>query len=67
MPFSLSFHAELKCCLSSMRGGMGKSRWFFLESKSFEFAVKEWFSVLRIYERSRGVLCSVFLGEVSVI
>lgn len=25
------------------------------------------FVVLRIYERSRGVLCSVFLGKVSVI
>lgn len=44
---------------------MGNSRWFFVKSKLFEFAV-EGVAVLQIYERSRGILCSVFLGEVSV-
>lgn len=63
-PFSQSFHAELKCCLSSMRGGMGKSRWFFVDSKSFEFERVRGFTDLW---RSRGVLCSVFLGKVSLM
>jgi hypothetical protein len=44
---------------------MGNSRWFFVESKLFEFEVGG-VAVLQIYERCRGVLCSFFLGEVSV-
>lgn len=45
---------------------MGFLRWFYIEAKSFKFAVEEGVSVLWIFERSRGVLRSVFLGKVSV-
>ena len=46
---------------------MGGSLFFFVESKSFEFSVEEGgsFFLLRIFERSRDSLRSVFLGKES--
>ena len=44
---------------------MGGSLFFFVESKSFEFSVKEGgsFFLLRIFERDRDSLRSVFMGK----
>ena len=44
---------------------MGGSLFFFIESKSFEFSVEEGgsFFLLRIFERSRDSLRSVFMGK----
>ena len=44
---------------------MGGSLFFFVESKSFEFSVEEGgsFFLLRIFERSRDSLRSVFMGK----
>ena len=46
---------------------MGGSLFFFVEAKSFEFSVEEGgsFFLLRIFERSRDSLRSVFLGKES--
>jgi len=45
---------------------LGWSRWFFVESKSFELVCEEGVSVLRVYERSRHFVRLVSLGKVSV-
>ena len=44
---------------------MGGSVFFFVESKSFEFSVEEggMFYQLRIYERGRDSLRSIFMGR----
>ena len=44
---------------------MGGSVFFFIESKTFEFRVKEggMFYQLRIYERGKDSLRSIFMGE----
>ena len=44
---------------------MGGSVFFFVESKSFEFSVEEggMFYQLRIYERGRDSLKSIFMGK----
>ena len=46
---------------------MGGSSFFFVESKSFEFSVEEGgtFFSLRIFERGRNSLRSVFMGKES--
>lgn len=46
---------------------MGASIFFFIESKTFKFLVKEGgtFYMLRIYQRCRDSLCSVFMGKES--
>lgn len=41
---------------------MGLSRLYFVESKSLEF-VMEGVPVLRVYESSRGLMCSVSMGK----
>lgn len=46
---------------------MGLSRWIFVESKSFEFALDEGVHVLRVSERSKGFMHSVSLGKVIVL
>ena len=56
----------IKLVLSLSLYIMGVSGWLYLESKSFKFAVEEGVSVLLIFERSRSVLCSVFLGKISM-
>ena len=44
---------------------MGGSLFFFVESKSFEFSVEEGgsFFLLRLFERGRDSLQSVFMGK----
>lgn len=37
-----------------------------MEAKSFEFALQDVVSVLRVFESSRGIVRSVSLGRVSV-
>ena len=46
---------------------MGGSIFFFVESKTFEFSVEEGgnFYMLRIYERNKDSLRSVFMGKES--
>ena len=46
---------------------MGGSIFFFVESKTFEFLVKEGgtYFMLRIYERNKDSLRSVFMGKES--
>ena len=46
---------------------MGGSLFFFIESKSFEFSVEEGgtFFLLRIFERGKDTLRSVFMGKES--
>ena len=46
---------------------MGGSIFFFVESKSFEFSVQEMgtFFLLRIFERGKDSLRSVFMGKES--
>ena len=46
---------------------MGGSIFFFVESKTFEFSVEEGgtYYMLRIYERNRDSLRSVFMGKES--
>jgi len=51
----------LFCCMT-----MGLSRWFFVEAKSFEFALEKGISVLRFFERSRGFMRSISIGRVIV-
>ena len=48
---------------------MGGSIFFFLESKSFEFSVEEGgsFFLLRIFERYKDSLRSVFMGKESAL
>lgn len=46
---------------------MGLSRWFFVETKSFEFAMEEGVSVSRVFERSRGIMHSISMGNVTVL
>ena len=48
---------------------MGGSIFFFVESKTFEFSVEEGgtFYVLRIFERNKDSLRSVFMGKLSAI
>jgi hypothetical protein len=46
---------------------MRLSKWFYIETKSFEFALKVGISVLRIFERSRGYMCYVSLGKASIL
>lgn len=45
---------------------MGLSRWFFIESKPFEFAL-EGVPVLHVYERSRDFMCSVSMGKATIL
>lgn len=45
---------------------MGLSRWIFVESKYFEFAMEERVIVLRVFERNRSFMCYVSLGKVIV-
>lgn len=42
---------------------MGVYGWLLVEAKLFEFVVDEGVSILRIFERSKGILKSVFLGK----
>jgi hypothetical protein len=42
---------------------MGLSKWFYVESKPFEFAMEVGIPVLCIFERSRYYVRSVFLGK----
>jgi hypothetical protein len=54
-------------CFSFWCAAMGLSRWFFVETKSFEFAMEEGVSVSRGFERSRGIMCSTSMGKVTVL
>lgn len=45
---------------------MGLSRWFCIESKSFELEVEGRSSVLRIFERCRGTVQSLCLDRVNI-
>lgn len=44
---------------------MGYTSWFYVEAKSFEFSFEDGASVLQVFERSRGSICSI-LGKVTV-
>jgi hypothetical protein len=45
---------------------MGNSRWCFIESKAFELVAEGGSTVLRILERSHGIVRSIHLGKVSI-
>jgi hypothetical protein len=45
----------LRLVLDLFFSSMGVSGWLFAEAKSFEFVVDEGVSILRIFERSRGI------------
>jgi hypothetical protein len=62
----LGFLAKASSTLSFRVFAMGFLRWLFVEVKSIEFAFKVGVLVLRVFERSRGTVCSVFLGKVTV-
>jgi hypothetical protein len=44
---------------------IGVHGWLLVEAKSFEFVVDEEVSILQIFERSKGILRTVFLGKTS--